>query len=326
MQVPKKRRARSIWSALRPVIGLVLLGIAVWWIRDSSLFSRISALLLVVATMSASLTILASALTMHHIARSYERSLCLRDALRVGALGTLGNSLGGMPIGTTIKYVVLHRVAGLSVTQITVGLLAFTASLAICFLLVGGLSLYQIAGVPESYRLPLVGTAIAVPVSTWALLRFAIARIPAARHLLPLLTGPQLPRFVAVSVIVSLAYLFHLVVIALFLLPQPTLTHAVMIAAFGILFGQSSLLQSLGGIQEFMMGLSAHISGLSAGDGIEIALVARASSIVSSALLVALLPTRAGDARTNETGHAANGVQPMDVGSTNSPARSKLNE
>jgi len=195
-----------------------------------------------------------------------------------------------MPIGTTIKYVILHRVAGLSLAQITFGLLSFTASLAVFFLLIGSVSLYAVAGVPPNYRHALTAAAAALPIVGYALLRIVVFRTPAAQHVRPLIEGPQLARFVGLSAIVSTIYLIHLVVIGYFLLPDPTLANTVMISAFGILFGQSSLLQSLGGVQEFMMGLSAHISGLTAGDGIGIALVARASSIVSSALLVALVP------------------------------------
>jgi len=65
------------------------------------------------------------------IASSYKKQLRPATALYINAMGTLGNSMGGLPIGTTFKYVSLSGKAGLTAKETTAGFMVFTVAMMI---------------------------------------------------------------------------------------------------------------------------------------------------------------------------------------------------
>jgi hypothetical protein len=77
--------------------------------------------------------------------------------------------------------------------------------------------------------------------------------------------------------------------VATFLFPEiPTLT-ILFVASAGTLTSLATLLQSVGGIHELSIGFSAYVSGVRLIDGLQVALVLRIGSFLSSGLFLALL-------------------------------------
>jgi hypothetical protein len=112
------------------------------------------------------------------------------------------------------------------------------------------------------------------------------ARISALTN--PHLKKRNLTALILLSSIVATLLILNSCAVGWYVLPDHPVIQIVFISASGILIGLASLLQAVAGIQEIAMGLSAYVSGVSAVDGAQIALVLRFTSIISSGLILSM--------------------------------------
>lgn len=283
---PGDKHRYFLW--LRTLLGFgILVAVVTWIVNEGSLFERLNASVLLWSTTISALTSLLHAFTLIAIARTYERRLDLRYAIYISTLGSLGNAAGGLPLGTTLKYAILHNKVGLKISQITFGLLSFTVGISLALLGYAALSIYGLEFPAEVKALPsvlLVGSVILLAL----LIRWAHTKAKISALINPLLKKRNLTTLVLLSSMVATLLILNSCAVGWHMLPVHPVIQVVFISASGILIGLASLLQAVAGIQEIAMGLSAYASGISAVDGAQLALVLRFTSIISSGLILSV--------------------------------------
>jgi len=273
---------------LRTLFGLCILTvIVVWVINKGILLERLNSKVLVWSTLISILTSILHAATLSSIAYAYGRKLNYRYALYISALGSLGNAAGGLPLGTTLKYIILYKRVGLKIGQITFGLTVYTMAIALVLLAYATVCALLLNLRPDIKVLP--GLLLIVSIISIIALGCWGQRSKVITNLLNPFLGWKF-FLVVVALSFSLASLFILnsVTVGYFLFPEHSFIHITFLSATGIFISLVSFLQSIAGIQELAMGLSAFFSGIESIDGVQIALVMRFTAIISSGLILGL--------------------------------------
>ena len=273
----------------KPLVGTSILGALIFWvIKEGVLLERLSLTVAVLATVASGVINLANALIVKNIVAVYERKITFLKALHLSVLGTLGNSAGGLPLGTTLKYVLLHRQCGLKISEITSGLVVFTFATSFFLFCYTGVSIWS------------TGLSLAAKTAPALIVLMVILLLPILWRRLrkhqsigklvePFLRKKNLQRLIVISAITATGFVCSYWLVATFLFPEiPTLT-ILFVASAGTLTSLATLLQSVGGIQELSVGLAAYVSDVRLIDGLQVALVLRVASLLSSGLFIALL-------------------------------------
>ncbi len=274
-------------ARLRPIIGLTLLAIVlIWAVREGTLFHKINAAVLLQSTLLSSASLFVNALTIRLTARVFGGSLSNAKALRVSALGALGNSLGGLPIGTALKYAILYRSRTLGPAQLTAGLAVFSAAISLGLLATASVSVWGTTLEGRFKLLPAIALVVAALILMGAGL--AARRTRAYQSLIAPFLSPRIAAGVSgLGAATSILFVANYWVIARTLVPQIGTADILFISSAGILVGLGSLLQSVGGVQELSLAMLASSTGHVAVDGVQLALVMRLSAILASAALIA---------------------------------------
>ncbi len=222
------------------------------------------------------------------ISASYKKQLEFTTATYISAMGTLGNSMGGLPIGTTYKYVALSRKGGLSIKEITAGLLVFTTAMVIFLILTSAVSIWATV-LPYLYKFIAMGMVLVIfSIGVWLYKRLR-GKDFWKRLVAPFFEENRIPQVFIISLFSTTIFIVNFCLIGLLLFPEVPLESLIFISSLGTLAGQGSMIQSVGGIQEFVMGFSALLTGFDILDGVQIALVSRTASIISSGIVVIYL-------------------------------------
>lgn len=281
----------NIHNALRiakPLVGIALLGlVALWAIREGDALSRLGLPVVVYSVLVASVTIGLNAITLKIIANCFQGTLSYRNALHFSALGALGNAIGGLPIGTALKYLLLYKHSGLRATQVTTGLVIVSIAISLWLLLSTAVSAVALP-MPGYYRFGPAILLVAGGILVFNLAKWA-SRQPSLTPLInPFIKPNPLAQVIATSLAVTVTFLLNYWIVAHLLFPAIDSTEIVFLASLGILIGLGSLVQSVGGIQEVSTGLAAVISGNNLITGVELALVMRIASVIASTILLTL--------------------------------------
>lgn len=285
----EERQNRSryfLW--LRTLLGLCILGfIVVWVMNKGTLFERLNTRVLVFSILISMFTSMLHAATLCSIAHAYKRKLDYRFALTISALGTLGNTLGGLPLGTTLKYAILYKRVGLKIGQIMFGLMGYTFVISLMLLAYATVSAmaldfrFDIKAMPG--LLLFVGIIVLIISANWAQKSTFTSNL-----INPFLRWPTLAVVTALGFSLASLFIINPSVVAHGLFPEHPLIHVVFLSAAGIFISLVSLLQSVAGIQEVTMGFSAFLSGIEAIDGVQIALVIRFTAIIASGMILCI--------------------------------------
>jgi hypothetical protein len=238
-------------------------------------------------------TIMCQARVVTIVAAAHQGRLAFRDALRISALGTLGNALGGLPLGAALKYGVLYRRCGLSLLQITVGFGVSGALVSVGLLVwVAGVAWLVPMGVAA--RWISVGL-LAIAGLGWMLLHQQVERrAVVASNVGGLLREGIRCSLVSTNAAISVLLVLNGWVLGRSLYPDVGSARLILATATGLFAGLASLLQSVGGVHELAMGASAQVSGFPAIDGLRLGLVMRASSVLGAGAALLLLQLSTG--------------------------------
>lgn len=278
-------------SLLRIGVGLLLFSVVVVWVvRDGSYLENLNARAVAASLAVSVLTSLLQAATLVTIASANTRALGYAQALRVTALGSLGNAAGGLPIGTAVKFGILHGQVGLSLGQITTGLALTTLVIVATLLACASLSALwlavpdPVAALPATALLGLLACCIA-PLSVPALRR----RVPeAVRGWLAAYAPARVLRAVlALGALTAGTFVLNSCLVGWLLGTGGSLAEIVFLSSTGIVIGLASLLQSIAGVHEFALAFTAYVAGVQPIDGVQIALTLRATAIGAALLLLA---------------------------------------
>lgn len=273
-------------TRVRPILGLSVLTIIIVWVSKEGVLLQELNWQLIFASTLVSLTLsFVNADCLKVMTRAYATELKFFSALHISALGSLGNALGGLPIGTTLKYAILHKKFCLSITQITVGFVTFSATISAFLLLfaaVGSTGVNLPPGI--KYFLAIFAALCIFFIPLFILWLQRNARVKPL--LAPYWHGRTLLKILILSFSTASLFLFNYWVISRFLFPTIPLLELIFMSAVGILVGLGSVLQSVGGVQELSMGMAAYISGAEILDGVQLALVMRITSIIAPAIIL----------------------------------------
>lgn len=276
-------------NLLKVIIGSLLLAAMITWaVRDGGLIEKVDATLIVLATLVSTVINALNASAVKLIVDSYRGSIAYATALQVTALGALGNAMGGMPIGTALKYIVLYKESGLKIKEITVGLITLTIVISTSLLVFAAISAW---GTEFPVYLKLTPSVVALG-SIMLLVAFYMwskrKKVWGGLHR-PMFAKSNVTMMLMLGFAIAACFILNYWIVAMFLVPSLPTATLVFLSSIGILTSLGSLLQTVGGIQELSMGFAAYISGFNIIDGVELALVMRATSILSSGVILITL-------------------------------------
>lgn len=296
MSSEQAKRRIGAWLYFKAIVGFALLiAIGYWVDKRGDLLQRLTPSLVLPPSIAALGSITANALSLRFIVRSHGRDLSLRQALIVSAAGTLGNALGGLPVGTALKYWVVRKTSGLGLKDLTMGLILVTVAISGFLLLITAASIWGVA-LPVLFKaIPAFVLVLGVAV---AVLLYARERHRSywSRYLAPFLVGRRLGWLTVLGLLTAVSLVVNYLAASATLSPEIPWNTVVFVASLGMLAGQGTLLQSVGGVQEFMLGLSAHIVGMDIVTGVQLALLMRIAAVIAagaSAFVLSVFPAAA---------------------------------
>lgn len=281
------KESTPLRSWIRAAIGLGTLSAVTFWVlREGSLLQQMNAWALLWSTLIVLLINFVSAALLRVTARMYQRDLSYRLALYIGALGSLGNATGGLPIGTTLKYAILRQRVGLTIGQITFGLVSVTVAISLSLSAVAAISVIGLEFTPGMKIVPAAlfacGTGATLIFLWWSRTHNALPSL-----LKPLFAEAHMAKLALFSLLLAMLFVINYMVVGLFVLPERSVPAVAFISASAMLLSIASFLQSVGGIQEIVMGFTAFLTGAQIIEGVQLALIIRLAAIISSGLTLA---------------------------------------
>lgn len=284
----------KVLKSTRIIVSYTLLtGIIIFVILKGDLFQKFSLQLITITAILSFMLMLVNAHALRIICAAYRGVdvLDLRGALFIGALGTLGNSLGGLPIGTAIKFAILRRKTHLEFKQIAAGytFLSFimAGTMIACMLITGAMMLL------DFYILFLFAMVSVVTLLIVFVLLFYGKRCGFIENLLMPLYRHAYKQLLMIGVLLSFGFLLNYWISGLLLFPFISGTKILFMSSFGLMASILTLSQSIGGIQELSVGFAGLISEMHLIHGIELALSLRIAAIIASlATVLVLFPSQ----------------------------------
>lgn len=267
----------------------LLIGIILFVLLRGDLFQKFSLQLITITAIISFILMLMNAHALRIICIAYRDvdALDLRSALFIGALGTLGNSLGGLPIGTAIKFSILRRKTHLEFKQIAAGYtflsLIMVGTMIACMLITGAMMLLDFYILFLFAMIGVVTLLIA-----FGLLLYG-KRFGFIKNLLMPLYQHAYKQLLMIGVLLSLGFLLNYWVSGLFLFPFISSAKILFMSSFGLMASILTLSQSIGGIQELSVGFAGLISEMRLIHGVELALSLRIAAIITSLATVLFL-------------------------------------
>jgi uncharacterized membrane protein YbhN (UPF0104 family) len=242
----------------------------------------------------------ANAMIISEISKVYGGALNYKSSLYITSMGTFANAAGGMPIGTALKYILLHKKGKLSVAQTTAGFVVFTISISLALLLYTAVLIHWL-DIRDTYR----NIATLVLIVCIALLATAVLFLRyfprIHRHFSPFLKYRVAFRILIISIIVTLGYILNFWIVTYQLFPHLTFVQTAFSVSLGSLVSQTAFLQSVGGIQELSIGIATSLTGAEVIHGVMLGLTIRMTALASSGLIVASFAMRSGKNAAQQT-------------------------
>ncbi len=295
--------AKRIWNIAnhaKPYIGLCILAIIILWVlKEGYPIEKMSFTLISSALLAAMTSSFANAMIISEISNVYGGALNYKSSLHITSLGTFANAAGGMPIGTALKYILLHKKGKLSVAQTTTGFVVFTISISLALLLYIAV-LIRWLDIHNTYR-NIAAFVLIISIAVLATAILCLKYFPRIhRHFSPFLKHQVAIRILIISLIVTLGFIFSFWVVAYQLIPHMTFIQTAFSVALGSLVSQTAFLQSVGGIQELSIGIAASLTGAKVIHGVMLGVTIRMTALASSGLIVAFFALLSGKMQPNE--------------------------
>lgn len=274
-------------SKFRWVLGSCLIIILFLWAwREGSVVRNLDVATLTYTTLISLPIVYLNAVILVIITRAYRASITLWESLFLTAVGTLGNALGGIPLGTGIKFIILVRDHKLRLAQVVQGYLFYSAVNAFWMIFVMAVTVWFISLPLIVKILPTLIVFVAVAVLLYLLL--------SDQRLLPHIIsdiGPLLSRrylymgLIASCLNAAMMLLCYQVVIEHYH-PQLEITKALFVVSTGLAVGFLSGFPSLGGVQELLLGGAGLLADVNALSAIEFGLFIRIASAIAGIIVL----------------------------------------
>ena len=287
----------GLWRWVRGVVGVGLLaGLVVFAWKHGTLLRHLDPALLARVIGLATASVLANGALMAWIGRGQPppgRPLSFGEALQVSSFGSFANAAGGIPIGTVMVFGTLMRRHRFSLTGIAMGK-GLGAVLNIGWmLLIVAAGLEAGIGVGAS-RNP---TALAWAAGLLGLLCLGLPPLVRGLYLKTRfragevfrnLAGPLWPAGLAITGVMAFTNVALYAVVVRHYLPASGWGLAIGWAAASLVLGFLLSVNTIGGAQEIVAGLSGLLFRLPLVVGVELALVVRLGTIVATGVVAGL--------------------------------------
>lgn len=273
----------SPWRWLRAVIGILFLGsLAIMAWRNGEILRHIEASVLLANASASMLTVLGNSLLLRWITCVTASPLTISEAILLSALGSLGNAMGGLPIGTALVVAILVRDHGIPLRDIIAGkLLATLLAIITTALLTALLASHS----PTAWRLVCLLIAITGLSALFLLPPKIPQRLPGEALLKRLCHPCVLAQGLAFAIFTSMSMMLAYGIIIHRYLPALDIADGIFISGTSLLLGFASMASVIGGIQEVITGFTASYSQLSFAAGVEISLFMRIGGWIAAATL-----------------------------------------
>ncbi len=303
--MPEAAPRRSfVLSVVKPVLGVGLLVSLLWWAsRQQFALTGTGWAEFAGAVVCCVLIVCLSGELLRVSLRSLSIEISRRDTLWLTAVGGLGNALGGLPIGTGVKFGLLIRQFGMSPAAVFWTYFFYSVVNAAWMLLFGAF-IAGYAGMPALLQGLMVLPFLLMALMLLLLRSNAVTKLPLPLTLLTLVRSPCLWRGVTISAAIVMLMLASFAVLLFASPDQDEAARALLSVTIAVPVGFLTGLPSLGGIQELLLGASGTLFRLSMAHGVQLGLVARGASLIATAATLAtgLLWPRDRPGRQNEQG------------------------
>ncbi len=281
---------------IKPLAGVLLLAAVLWWALHQDFllagvgwreFAAAVAISIVIVCLNAEILIVSL--------RSLDVAIPRRDALWLTGIGGLGNSLGGLPIGTGVKFALLVRRYGMTVRAVFWVYIFYSVVNAVWMMLFGAV----LAGLSGSAPLRMWAVLMSLPFVVLALLIACLRGKADAMPWLPVTvtTLARSPHFVRGAATSALNVLMMLACFGVLLSAHADFQLAVgalLSVCIAVPVGFLTGLPSLGGMQELLLGAAGTWFDQSVAHGVQLGLLARAASLLASSLVLVQALLRGG--------------------------------
>jgi hypothetical protein len=275
-------------------IGVTLLSALIYWLsQQGSGFPEISVTFFAATTLASLFVIWWNSEILRLSVRSLGCEMVRQDSLWLTTIGALGNAMGGLPLGTGVKFALLIGKFRLSPSAVFWTYFFYSIMNAVVLMMFGSVFAW-LAGLPHALSIIFVLPAILFWTFCASARRHAGLRGALPGPLAALVTSPLLRKAIAISHlnVLTMVLCFSLILRGSAATSSSMLTSLTAVSLAlpaGILTG----LPSMGGIQELLLGFSGKLLEMPMEAGVRLALIARAAALIAAALmLLALLVSR----------------------------------
>lgn len=216
---------------------------------------------------------------------AFKAPLTIVEAQILAALGSFANAAGGLPIGTAMTIGVLVARHKFDLRDVVIGKLVATG------LAVGALASFVAVFGSDNASTAVITlfavVGIAAPIVLWAIAKFSGPNLRHIGVLQTLGSPPLIVSGVALAIVVAVLMNISYWIVIHHYVPDLSFSQSVQMISASLMVGFILLANSVSGLQEIFVGLSATQFQLSFVAGIELGLFIRIGSLIASGIVLA---------------------------------------
>lgn len=271
----------------RAVIGVTLLaGFAMLGWRNGDIFKQFDAGIFLLTTLAAIFAVAANTLMLRWITTPLASPLSTREAMLLSSLGSVGNSLGGLPIGTAAVIAILVKKHDFSLRDMVAGKLLSTGLATITTAL---LTAILSMSAPPALRSLLLALAFSGTVICFFLPAYLPHWIPGREIIHKLTQGKNLWEGMLYAMAISLTFMASSMIAITHYLPSLSATDSILLAGGSLLLNFLTLASGVGGMSEVIAGTVATALNMKFAAGVELGLLLRFSNLCAALLVLSCL-------------------------------------
>ena len=275
------------WKILfKSITGITFLSfIVIYTYKNGTLFQNFNYKILLLVSSLSLLSLVLNGLIIRISVICFSGQIPRLHAFNLSAIGALGNTLGGIPIGTALKYMLLYKKSGVSIKKITYGFIFFT-SLMLFMLLLSCSFFIWFTDIDLNLKLlPLTLIFLFVLFFYYLYYLSRQEHHQLSKLIRPFFSFEILPKYFFVIALNTITSVTSFYIITSYYIPDVEMARSLFLVSLGLLVGISTGAQSIGGLQELSMGISGLLVNLKIIQGVEIVLLYRMATFISSVIL-----------------------------------------
>jgi len=272
--MPALKILKSLLSALL-LIGVIWLGLS-----KGQLIQRFDINLFFLNVLVSLAIIFFNACILRWSTLIFDTPLTVNESLLIASSGTLVNAAGGLPIGTIMVFTILVKQHGFMLKQLLLGKIIATLLCIFCLLIILGIS----RAIESQFSFALIALALGGIGLIGLKIIPSLKKLPSnfRQPYIELLDRHFKSGLFLAAISVSFMLLSYWIVLNHYQ-PQLPANEAVAITSISLIANYSMMANTLGGLQEIIIGFVSTLYSLTFTDGIDIGLFNRITAIAAAA-------------------------------------------